>query len=174
MTSSTVFGWLNEWLLHPCQTPSTLYRAPCGIQALAKARVSLVDKMAEVAEHGAVANEAVVSSARLTFKYLLMQLHCRGDQEFWRVTVVDDVCAYLSFCVIDIYADVLTHLEGDFEADLEAVQPAPLLEMLVWTEMGKWATMCSGLHAQIMLQRSSHNHLWFPSEASLIGENHQI
>jgi hypothetical protein len=126
--------------------------------------------MAEVAEHGADANEAVVSSARLTFKYLLIQLHGRGDQKFWRDTIVDDVCAYISFCVIDIYADVLTHLEGD----LEAVQPAPLLEMLVWTEMGKWATMCSGLHAQIMLQRSNHNHLWFPNEASLIGENHQI
>eukprot|EP00729_Bicosta_minor_P030099 gene30099-28521_t len=100
---------------------------------------------------------AINRDARLTFSYLLMQLHARGGQTFWRETAAEDIFAYIAFRVTDIYADILTHIEA------EGFRCAPLLEELCSVPtMDNWRELYTGLRVEIMKQRQQKVDAWSP------------
>ena len=51
------------------------------------------------------------ANVRVTFTYLLMQLHVRGGSKFWRNVDSNQLFAYLAFRTIDQYCDVITHAQ---------------------------------------------------------------
>ena len=76
---------------------------------------------ADGGEHHRV-TRVIRSNVRVTFTYLLLQLHVRGPPEFWRGVDADQLFCYLCFRTLDQYADVITHAQGaglDARAQLE-------------------------------------------------------
>ena len=83
--------------------------------ATKKARASVSEHITQLSEcegmTPAKVLKAVKKNIRLTFTYLIMQLHARGSQQFWRDTAAEDIFAYIAFRTVDQYADILTHIQ---------------------------------------------------------------
>jgi len=133
--------------------------------AMKKARAAVEGKVTELIGQGVDSNlllAAVNRDARLTFSYLLMQLHGRGGQTFWQETAAEDIFAYIAFRVTDIYADILTHIE------VEGFHCAPLLEELCSTPtIENWRELYTGLRIVIMKQRQSRGLVWSPTQSDV-------
>lgn len=134
--------------------------------AMKKAKVAVEGKVREVVGEGHQDSKiflaAINRDARLTFSYLLMQLHARGGQTFWQETAAEDIFAYIAFRVTDIYADILTHIE------VEGFHCAPILEELCSIPtMENWRELYTGLRAVIMKQRRSRGIVWSPTQSDV-------
>lgn len=83
--------------------------------ALNKARASTnEDVLRLIPEVGAEAVAAAVSlNVKVSFSYLLLQLHARTTQQFWVDVDEDAVRCYLTFAVLDQYTDILSHIRTD-------------------------------------------------------------
>ena len=73
---------------------------------------------------GADAVAQIQAGTKLTFAYLLMQLHSRSSQQFWAAAPAGDVFAFLAFATLDLYADILSHLPAEAAAAAAAAAAA--------------------------------------------------
>lgn len=135
------------------------------MDSLQKARASTTSEINRLITDGSPASSEVVKAVernvKTTFAYLVMQLHARGSQTFWREADTNKICAYLIFRVLDQYADVLTNV------DTLGFDPTPPLEAVCSAEgIASLKTFFAHLLGLIEQQRALHPNDWQPTELS--------
>ncbi len=122
--------------------------------SLRKARESTV---AQLRERPGL--DVVADNFRVTVAYLVLQLHARAPAAFWAETPRDQLFAYVYFCAMDQYADVLTHAEP--VPGFSAVAALELLSSLA-TVGAAHAAFCD-LYALARAQRDGRPAAWRPT-----------
>jgi len=104
---------------------------------------------------------AIQKETSVTFSYLLLQLHVRGSQQFWAGADHNKIQSYLIFRVVEMYADVLTHIKD------ENYQPVPALEALTSEKhFDRLKTLYTDMVALVAVQRNvqGRDTSWMPNE----------
>eukprot|EP00040_Diaphanoeca_grandis_P039336 m.258799 g.258799 ORF g.258799 m.258799 type:complete len:211 (+) comp37103_c0_seq1:206-838(+) len=106
---------------------------------------------------------AIIKETSVTFSYLLMQLHVRGSQQFWEEVNHEQVQSYLTFRVIEMYADVLTHIQNVH------YEPVSALEALISNDtLDTLADLYKHTTRIMQQQRKTHDSSWKPDEESVV------
>eukprot|EP00041_Stephanoeca_diplocostata_P012266 m.205737 g.205737 ORF g.205737 m.205737 type:complete len:212 (+) comp18880_c0_seq34:1309-1944(+) len=133
--------------------------------ALMKAKTSLEVELLHLTRDGVGPAEhltAVKQNASITFAYLSMQLHARGSQEFWGSLDCKATASYLTFRLVDLYADILTHIDDN------SYKPAASLEWLCSdVALSAFAWQFSFFATCIKAQRENAGIDWYPDEAAV-------
>ena len=153
---------------------------PVGFgDAIQKARTGVGGKVAglastymlddDVQRPAATAGSHVVSAistdARLTFSYLLLQLHGRGGQLFWRETRPEDIFAFIALQVVNIYAGILAQIEVEVDGFHYA---ALAMERICSIQtIDTWRILYAGLRVEILKQRKRKKLNWSPTQTDL-------
>ena len=131
-------------------------------------RHTLNDDVRQLVEQGKSVNAvktAVGQNATVTFSFLVMQLHARGSQAFWRSQDDTATSAYLIFRLVDIYADVLTKVEA------EGYNPQYCRNVLDWLSSTECYDALESefvtLATLIREQRATHDEDWVPDEEAI-------
>lgn len=142
--------------------------------ALMKAKAKTTIEVTQIVEKGGNDKEIVASvmkNATVTFGYLIMQLHARGSQKFWREVDQKKLSPYLVFCVTDMYADILSHITMD------GYNAAPPLEALCSMDgIAELSATYDQISRLIINQRAHYDDDWIPDKSSCesIAKRHAV